>query len=83
MTHDFLPMMLGLRPPGITFAALPLQEQGLISYNHGTMMVLDRQGLEAAACECYRIIRDEFARVLGASAIALGTSLTFSTLTVI
>jgi Mn-dependent DtxR family transcriptional regulator len=67
MTHEFLAMMLGVRRPGITFAARSLQEQGLISYNHGTMTVIDRQGLEAAACECYRIIRDEFARVLAAS----------------
>src|SRR6266481_8604368 len=64
MTHEFLAMMLGVRRPGITFAARSLHEQGLISYNHGTMTVIDRQGLEAAACECYRIIRDEFARVL-------------------
>src|SRR5260221_4932703 len=67
MTHEFLAMMLGVRRPGITFAARSLQEQGLISYNHGTMTVIDRQGLEAAACECYRLIRDEFARVLAAS----------------
>jgi hypothetical protein len=35
----------------------------LITYNHGSMTVLDRQGLEAAACECYRVIQDEFARL--------------------
>jgi len=59
MTHDFLAMMLGVRRPGVALAARSLREAGLISYNHGTLTVLDRQGLEAASCECYRAIRDE------------------------
>jgi CRP-like cAMP-binding protein len=64
MTHEFLAMMLGVRRPGVTLAARSLREDGLITYNHGSMTVLDRQGLEAAACECYRVIQDEFARQL-------------------
>jgi CRP-like cAMP-binding protein len=67
LTHEFLAMMLGVHRPGITFTARSLQERGLITYSHGAMTVLDRQGLEASACECYRVIRDEFARVLAAS----------------
>jgi CRP-like cAMP-binding protein len=63
MTHEFLAMMLGVRRPGVTLAARALQENGLITYNHGTMTVLDRPGVEAASCECYRAIRDEFARL--------------------
>jgi CRP-like cAMP-binding protein len=62
MTHEFLAMMLGVRRPGVTLAARSLQEHGLITYNHGTMTVVDRQGLEAYSCECHRVIRDEFAR---------------------
>jgi CRP-like cAMP-binding protein len=62
MTHEFLALMLGVQRPGVTLAARSLREDGLITYNHGTMSVLDRRGLEAAACECYRVIRDEFAR---------------------
>jgi CRP-like cAMP-binding protein len=49
MTQEFLAMMLGVRRPGITFVARSLQEQGLISYNHGTITVVDRRGLEAVA----------------------------------
>ena len=63
MTHEFLAMMLGVRRPGVTLAARALQESALITYNHGTMTVVDRQGLEAASCECYLVIRDEFARL--------------------
>ena len=64
MTHEFLAMMLGVRRPGVSLAARSLREDGLITYNHGTLTVEDRQGLEAAACECHRVIRDEFARAL-------------------
>jgi CRP-like cAMP-binding protein len=64
MTHEFLAMMLGVRRPGVTLAARSLREDGLITYNHGILTVEDRPGLEAAACECHRVIRDEFARAL-------------------
>lgn len=66
MTQEFLSMMLGVRRPGVTVAAQSLQAAGLITYNHGTMTILDRQGLEAASCECYRFIQNEFTRLLGA-----------------
>jgi CRP-like cAMP-binding protein len=63
MTHEFLALMLGVRRPGVTVAVRSLRESGLITYNHGTLTVQDRDGLEAAACECYRVIRDKFDRV--------------------
>ena len=66
MTHEFLAMMLGVRRPGVTVAAQSLQSSGLISYNHGTMTILDRKGLEAVTCECYRFVQAEFDRLLGA-----------------
>ncbi len=65
MTQEFLAMMLGVRRPGVTIAAQALQADGMIAYNHGTMTVVDRTGLEAASCECYRFIQNEFARLLG------------------
>jgi len=67
MTHEFLSMMLGVRRSGVTVAAQSLQAAGLITYNHGTMTVRDREGLEAASCECYCVIQNEFIRLLGAS----------------
>jgi CRP-like cAMP-binding protein len=64
MTHDFLAMMLGVRRPGVTVAAQSLRDDGLIAYNHGTMTIVDREGLEAASCDCYQFIQDEAKRLL-------------------
>ena len=55
---------MGVRRPGVTIAAQSLQASGLITYNHGTMTVVDRAGLEAVACECYRFLQLEFERLL-------------------
>lgn len=53
MTHEFMAYLLGVRRVGITKAASSLQRDGLIKYHHGFLSVLDRPGLEAAACSCY------------------------------
>lgn len=53
VTQEFLAYMLGVRRVGITTAASALQRQSLISYHRGQMTVVDRKGLEAAACGCY------------------------------
>jgi Mn-dependent DtxR family transcriptional regulator len=59
--------MLGVRRPSVTVAARTLQQAGLIDYQRGHITVLDRPGLEQAACECYRVITEEYRRlVLGA-----------------
>lgn len=65
MTQEFLAMMLGVRRPGVTIAAQAFEVSGLITYNHGTLTIVDRLGLEATSCPCYRFIQDEFARLLG------------------
>ena len=65
MTQEFLAMMLGVRRPGVTIAAQAFQADGLITYNHGTMTIVDRAGLEAASCDCYAFIQLEFKRLLG------------------
>lgn len=53
VTHEFLAGMLGVRRVGITAAAGMLQRRGLITYHRGQLTVLDRAGLERAACSCY------------------------------
>ena len=53
VTHEFLAYMLGVRRVGITAAAGALQRFDLIEYTRGEMTVLDRSGLERAACSCY------------------------------
>jgi CRP-like cAMP-binding protein len=65
LTHEFLAYMLGVRRVGITGAATDLQERGLIRYHRGEITVLDRAGLEAAACGCYAADRHTYARMLG------------------
>ena len=65
MTHQFLAEMLGVRRPSVSVTAAKLQEAGLIGYHRGRIAVLDREGLEAASCECYRVVRDEFDRLRG------------------
>ena len=70
MTHEFMSMMLGVRRPGVSLAAGVLQKAGLIRYARGRMEVTDRHGLEAASCECYHVVRREFARLLGTGGAA-------------
>jgi CRP-like cAMP-binding protein len=67
MTHQFLSEMLGVRRPSVSVAAEALQDAGLITYHRGKVTVLDRAGLEAASCECYRLIRERFDRLPGRS----------------
>jgi CRP-like cAMP-binding protein len=65
LTQEFLAQMLGVRRPTVSIAAGILAQAGLISYVRGRITILDRSELEAACCECYRIIATEFERLLG------------------
>ncbi|HEV2861871.1 MAG TPA: Crp/Fnr family transcriptional regulator [Pyrinomonadaceae bacterium] len=65
MTQELIANMMGVRREGVTAAAGRLQEQGLISYVRGRIQILDRRGLEAAVCECYKVVKDEYDRLLG------------------
>src|SRR6266571_123458 len=65
LTHEFLAMMLGVRRAGVSVAASALQRRGFIRYHRGRVTVLDRQGLEDCACECYAVAKAEFDRLLG------------------
>ncbi len=60
LTHEFLGRMLGVRRASVSEAAQALQDLKLIHYSRGTVTVLDRDGLEKAACECYRLIANEY-----------------------
>ena len=65
LTQEFLATMLGVRRPGVSQAASVLQEAGLISYSRGLIQILNREGLERAACECYRMTKEEYDRLFG------------------
>jgi CRP-like cAMP-binding protein len=58
LTQDFLAHMLGIRRVGVTKAARELERRKLIGYSRGHIHILDRKRLEAAACNCYRIVRN-------------------------
>jgi CRP-like cAMP-binding protein len=63
ITQEFLSHMLGVSRPSVTASAAVLHRAGLIQYRRGEMTIADRAGLEAAACECYAVIRDQFDRL--------------------
>jgi CRP-like cAMP-binding protein len=64
MTHGLVASMLGVRREGITEAAGSLQRAGIIRYRRGHISVLERSGLETRACECYQVVKKEYARLL-------------------
>jgi CRP-like cAMP-binding protein len=72
LTQEFLAMMLGVQRTGVTVAAGGLQRAGLIRYRRGNVTMLDRRGLERRSCECYRVSKMEFDRLLGGRAICKG-----------
>lgn len=60
LTQEFLSQMLGVRRTTVTLVARSLQQAGLIRYQRGQIMILDRKGLEDTACECYHTVRRQF-----------------------
>lgn len=58
LTHEFLSHMLGVRRAGVTLAAGALERKKLIEYSRGEIKILTSKRLEAAACSCYRIVRN-------------------------
>jgi CRP-like cAMP-binding protein len=63
LTQEFVAMMLGVSRPSVTIVAGVLQKAGLIHYRRGHLTILDRERLEAASCECYRVVVNLFATV--------------------
>ncbi|MCW6512423.1 Crp/Fnr family transcriptional regulator [Lichenifustis flavocetrariae] len=65
LTQEFIAMMLSTHRPSITVSARILQRAGLIQYQNGRIVILDRAGLEAASCECYGAVQRRFSSLLG------------------
>jgi CRP-like cAMP-binding protein len=66
LTQETISQMLGVPRTGVTLTAGLLQQNGLIRYRRGKITILDPRGLEDTACECYRVIREEFEHFLAA-----------------
>jgi CRP-like cAMP-binding protein len=68
LTQEYLSEMLGVRRPSVSLAAQTLHNAGLIDYRWGPIRVLDRRGLENAACEDYRQTDSEYEDLFGTKA---------------
>ena len=67
LTQDFLSRMLGVRRAGVSVAANSLRQDGFLDYRRGDIHILNRAGLEAASCECYEIVKQEYEQILAAA----------------
>jgi CRP-like cAMP-binding protein len=65
MTHEFLALALGVRRQTVSSVVAHMNREGWINYRRGLIRIVDRGALEGATCECYAVIRDEFARLVG------------------
>jgi CRP-like cAMP-binding protein len=63
LTQEMIANVLGVRREGVSEAASRLQQQGVIRYNRGSIVVLDRARLEALCCECYEVVKQETTRI--------------------
>jgi CRP-like cAMP-binding protein len=64
LTQEFLAQMLGVRRPSVTLVAGILQQAGFIRFHRGRITVTDRHGLENSSCDCYRVLREVFDRLV-------------------
>src|SRR6185295_10093772 len=65
LTQDLIAVMLGVRRSTVSVAASTLQKAGVIRYQHGHITIIERVGLENAACECYEAVASEYRRLFG------------------
>ena len=66
MTQELIANMLGVRREGVTESACRLQKDGIINYSRGHITVINRKKLESRSCECYKVVKAEFDRLLPA-----------------
>lgn len=67
LSQEFLADMLGVHRPSVSIVAKNFQQAGLLKYSRGTINILDRKGIEEVCCECYSVVKKQFARAIGKS----------------
>jgi len=72
LTHEFIAAMLGVRRAGITEVSGAFEARGLITQKRGLTRIADGRALEAASCECYAVVREEYDRLLGGASESEG-----------
>ena len=72
LTQDLIAIMLGVRRSTVSIAAATLQKAGVIRYQHGHITIVDRIGLENAACECYEAVAGEYRSLFGEYPLVVG-----------
>lgn len=60
LTHEFMAAMLGVRRAGVSDVASELQRMGFINYRRGHVRIVNREGLEEFACECYPVVKEKY-----------------------
>lgn len=60
VTQEFISNMMGVQRPSVTAILSRFQKEGIIRHSRGKIIILDRQSLETASCECYQLVREEF-----------------------
>ena len=75
LTQDLIAVMLGVRRSTVSIAASTLQRAGVIRYQHGRITILDRTGLEQAACECYEAVAEEYRSLFGVYPLILAPAM--------
>jgi len=63
LTHEFLARMLGVNRSTVSLTAATLQKAGLIRYSRGKFTIVNREGLQDVACDCYQIVREQYKRL--------------------
>lgn len=63
LTQEFLSQMLGVQRTSVTGVAKALQRAGLIRYGRGRIQIIDAEGLMTSTCECYKTVKDHYAKL--------------------
>jgi len=63
LTHEFLARMLGVNRSTVSLTAATLQRGGMVRYTRGKFTILDRKRLDEVACDCYRIVNEQYKRL--------------------